>query len=1233
MSGARVSFDEVDTTPQQELRRTNRDSSSGDYFSAESDGEGEEEEEEVSSPAKSWRRASLSIRIPPPAQTANVAFTALEYLPMPVLVLSSVKTIVLANESMGKLLGIEMNDDHDHHENDAADGATLDRVESGRARSATNILYGASLTELGLDLIQGGNPVFVAWGDFLKTLVDDASRAQRSTTLLNTHHSRGVEKETTPTDKSHRRSISQASRGSFIDGSRAEVHDSAIEVVFSTHRDNKTGLPLGTRHDVTSHVQAQMIVSVWATEDEQYFTLTFTASGSASSSYDGSKTTSRTVSKAATSHTSMNSGLSSNTSSNSSNHRKALQAAGTPRTSSPNTASPGLPPPKMDFPPKGPPAKTSSVAEPTMFNKSNRLKDAILNSMNFPAYAMWKDESFGLPNKAAIKLLYPWIDDGAYDSNEQARDFLSKFVLYNEDFSAKLAVEDFPILRLMRDQIAFEGYRVGLYSAKDGARLLFDTTGEPILDGKGEFLGGLVVFQDVTTFKNTIDRQQQENEAQFEHICNMVPQMMWRTTPAGYHDYFSDRWYSYTGLSAEASAGEGWALAFHPDDLVIAERKWAHSLATGDEYLTEYRCRNVAGEWRWMLGRAVPMHDHTGAISAWFGSCTDIEDLVQTREEAKLMKAHLEHVIDHAHITLWATDKDRRLSLSEGRPMWQPTVDEVHYASRARYLGMRLEDIFAEQGRAKELDIYSPAIDNILSGRSEDEVVEVQIESMGKWFKTRLFPLLRQERNGGVEGEEFLDGVVGISMDVTALKNAADEVEQRNRENSRLMAQSVAAKEASKMKSQFLANMSHEIRTPIAGVIGMAELLLDDDTGELTEDQRECAENIQRSANGLLTVINDILDFSKVESGRLDIEEVQFDLSVVIRDVNKMLSFAAERKGLKYIDDIESLKSWKVIGDPGRLRQVMTNLLTNSIKFTSEGSVTLRVKVHKETADLLEVHFTVEDTGIGIEEEVRQRLFTPFSQADSSTARRFGGTGLGLTISKNLVELMRGNIALESRLGQGTVATFWIPFHKAPYQTAESPVIDIGSIPDRLQNDMSVSRASSDNSAPPTPTKMNPNHSRGHSRGASNGTNTAFWYAEDLVHESAEIDRRNVHVLVVEDNAINQQIALKTIKKLGFPAHAVWNGKEALEYLQLPSEQQPRPDIILMDVQMPVLDGYRTTYTIRNSKLFVKDPVVRNTPIVAMTASAIQGDREKCEMAGMVRLPPPPTLERIYADC
>lgn len=186
----------------------------------------------------------------------------------------------------------------------------------------------------------------------------------------------------------------------------------------------------------------------------------------------------------------------------------------------------------------------------------------------------------------------------------------------------------------------------------------------------------------------------------------------------------------------------------------------------------------------------------------------------------------------------------------------------------------------------------------------------------------------------------------------------------------------------------------------------MSELLLDETDGPLTQDQRECAENLQRSANGLLTVINDILDFSKVESGRLDIEEVQFDLNVVVRDVNKMLSFAAERKGLMFVDETQELQRLKVMGDPGRLRQILTNLLTNAIKFTSDGHVMVKIQILDETADRVSVRFTVEDSGIGIEDEVRKRLFQPFSQADSSTARRFGGTGLGLTISKSVSRIL-----------------------------------------------------------------------------------------------------------------------------------------------------------------------------------------------------------------------------------
>ena len=1126
---------------------------------------------------------------------------------MPILVLSSEKKIVLANEAVGRLLGID-----DGLEDEELDPLTP--PANGEAKSATDTLYGMTLPQLGVDILQNGSIAFIAWEELLETLVDDASRAQSSTTRLNTHHDRGLAKEETPLHKLHRRSVSQSSsRFGNANGSKTEVHDSVVEVVFSTQRDNKTGLPLIIKLDVASHVQAQLIVSVWTTEDDYYFTLTFTASSEGSSPPDnhhGSKTTSRTVSKSAASLNSIGSAISSQSSSTSSSgvpHRHTHAATiSTPPTS----VTSGMPSPRppVDFPPKGPPGKFSAAA-PTMFGKTSRLKDAILDSMNMPAFAMWKDESFGIPNKAAVKLLFPWLEDGTFDYNEQAREVAERFILYDEDFATQIPHEDFPMNRLMREKVSFDGYRVGMYSAKDGHQLLFDASGERLTDGDGEFLGGLVILKDVTDYAKAIEDQKKENESQFENITNYVPQMIWRTTPDGSHDYYSARWYSYTGLTTEESSGEGWTRAFHPDDLAIAEPKWRHSLATGDEYLTEYRCRSANGEWRWMLGRAVPMRDLEGSIVKWFGTCTDIHELVLAREEAKQTRAYLQQVIEHSQITLWAVDRDHKLRLFEGRPMWYQhpgqSMEDSFRDLKSRYIGMDIEDILKSQGREEELDIYGPAMKKILGGKENNETVEIHIPSNGRSFKTKLFPLLKQDRPGGVEGEAFVDGVVGISMDITELKKAAEEVEKRNKENSRLMAQSVAAKEASKMKSQFLANMSHEIRTPIAGVIGMSELLLDDDSGGLSKEQRECAENISRSANSLLVVINDILDFSKVEAGQLHVEEVQFDLSLLVQDVNKMLSFAAERKGLKYVDDIEELKSWKLMGDPGRLKQVLTNLLTNSIKFTSEGCVTMRVKVNRETSDTLELSFTVEDTGIGIEEEVRSKLFQPFSQADNSTARRFGGTGLGLSISKNLVELMHGKLWLDSQLGMGTKATFWIPFQKAPYQADGSRMADVNSAPD-----VSLSHSNSVHSVPPIPSTPSKD---GHKRESSEVTIPAEQPQERL--EDAE--RKNIQVLVVEDNAVNQQIALKTIKKLGFPVNAVWNGKEALDYLQNPSQKQPLPDIILMDVQMPVMDGYRATYTIRNGQPFANNADLQSLPIVAMTASAIQGDREKCESAGM----------------
>ncbi|KAF2030019.1 hypothetical protein EK21DRAFT_66550 [Setomelanomma holmii] len=1116
---------------------------------------------------------SLSLRLPSPSVTV-ASLTALQYLPVPLLVLSSMKTVVLANEAMGRLLGIDFESTAFHD------------------LSISEVLQEKSMGDLGIDILQNGSPILVSWEDFLDSVIEDS--------LANVdQEADGGSGHTTPTaePKGQRRAASpelnSLHRLSSTNLARTTVHDVSVEVVIAPlARGSGGSLQKPERKISYSHaMQATCIISIWSIEDIQYFTLTFTSATAADPAHH-SRPNSRIVNRTSTS-----AHLSKSRSSGSSS--SSGRRSGSNSTSTSNVVTPTLQQP--EFPPRGPPIKgrgdISSTA--SIFQKATQLKDAILNSINMPAYAMWKDEGFGIPNKALLRLMPK---DGTYAPGDQ-RAFLSQFTVWTEDFQRELPLDDFPIMELCRTRQRLEKRRVGMRHPKTGTRIVFEVNGEPILhEDTGEFLGGMVVFKDITEYTKQIAAQIEENEKQFEYIANFMPVMVWTTTPDGMHDWFSQRWYDYTGLTEEQSLGEGWRLPFHPDDMIATKARWFHSLETGDEYNTEYRCQRFDGEWRWMLGRALPFYDDDGRIVKWFGTCTDIHDLVMARQEARRTREQLQQVITHAKILLWAVNRTNKLVLLEGDMKW-PRGEE-----KKNLLGKDIFEIFGLSGGDRER--WRQPIQEILNGKQQDEVVE-RYMSENRFYRTRLVPLLAASRVGGVEGDAYVDGVIGVSMDVTELREREDQLREQEKENERLLANAAAAKEASRMKSQFLANMSHEIRTPIAGVIGMSELLFDMD---LNEEQKECAENIHRSANSLLTVINDILDFSKVESGRLDVEEVQFSLSVVLRDVNKMMSFAAQRKGLVYQSAIqpEVQRDLRVMGDPGRLRQILTNVLTNSIKFTSEGSVKLTVSISRETKDSVTVNFVVSDTGIGIEEEVRQRLFQPFSQADSSTARRFGGTGLGLTISKNLVELMKGQIWLDSKLSQGTTATFWIPFSRAPYQDDGSPLVDIASIPDRLQSDVSVSCGSSEDHTPP----LTPKHSNGISK--SNTFPPVQSKLPDNLLSLSESERRKVHILVVEDNHINQQIALKTIKKLHFSVSAVWNGQEVLDYLmQEFTEAHPRPDIILMDVQMPIRDGYSATHAIRTEAPWRDMPEVRGVPIVAMTASAIQGDKEKCQLAGM----------------
>jgi PAS domain S-box-containing protein len=378
------------------------------------------------------------------------------------------------------------------------------------------------------------------------------------------------------------------------------------------------------------------------------------------------------------------------------------------------------------------------------------------------------------------------------------------------------------------------------------------------------------------------------------------------------------------------------------------------------------------------------------------------------------------------------------------------------------------------------------------------------------------------------------------------------DVTERNRAATELALARDEAVEASNMKSAFLANMSHEIRTPMNGVIGMTELLLGMD---LNDEQRECAEQIARSGEQMLSIINDILDISKIETGHLELDITDFELPETVKHTCAVAAAQARAKGLLLDLQIGAEVPRWVRGDSRRLHQVLLNLVSNAIKFTATGSVTVRVNATPAQDDAAaRLAIEVVDTGIGIDPGNLQRMFEPFTQADVSTTRLYGGTGLGLAIARELVELMGGTISARSEPGKGSTFAFdlELPALAAPHEDA-----------------------------PATPT-------------AAPQDDPAEWESPP-------------HVLVAEDSQINQIVAARSLERCGCRVDVVGDGREALQALLARGY-----DIVLMDCQMPEMDGYQATAELRR-----REPEGEHTPVIAMTAQAMDGDRERCIEAGM----------------
>jgi len=388
----------------------------------------------------------------------------------------------------------------------------------------------------------------------------------------------------------------------------------------------------------------------------------------------------------------------------------------------------------------------------------------------------------------------------------------------------------------------------------------------------------------------------------------------------------------------------------------------------------------------------------------------------------------------------------------------------------------------------------------------------------------------------------------------------AEQLDRRERAENELRMAKENAEAATQAKSRFLAAMSHEVRTPMNGIIGMTGLLLDTD---LDEEQNEYARIVRSSAGALLTLINGILDFSRIEAGKMEMEDIDFDLLGVIDEIGDLVSFRAREKGLAFRSVADPALDGGFRGDPGRIRQVLLNLAENALKFTAAGEICVYCAIEEEIGERTLLRFAVEDTGIGISSEEQHRLFRSFTQLDASSSRRFGGSGLGLTISKQLVEMMGGEIGIESAALRGSM--FWFTLR---LERAREPIRHC------VRQDQGRDESHPDDQGLPQ------------------------------VHMERN---ERIRILLAEDNSVNQKLAMRLLERQGYRVDCVANGFEAVE-----AARNIPYDIIIMDCQMPDMDGYEATRVIRE-----REGGERHTPIIAMTAFAMLGDEQKCLDAGM----------------
>jgi PAS domain S-box-containing protein len=805
----------------------------------------------------------------------------------------------------------------------------------------------------------------------------------------------------------------------------------------------------------------------------------------------------------------------------------------------------------------------------------------------------------------------------------------------------------------------------------------------PDHDEQGVIQGYYALGVDITERKRA-EMRARENEAKYRALTELSSDFYWEQDEALRFTEGEDRTYRRSGLPAVEHIGRTrWELP----------RTWPVN-CTWEEHQADLFARRPfkgfvvrrltpEGNTVYISITGAPIFDDQGAFRGYRGVGSDITERWQAERELAKAKEAAERAEQRLRTAIEALDGGFVLYDRNGRlVMCNERYRDIYSLSRDLIVeGARFEDILREGARRGQ---YADAIgreeewvrERLIAQRNPNSVLEQRIDG-GRWIRVSE----RKTADGGT---------VGFRLDVTALKDAQGRAEA-----------------ASKTKSQFLANMSHEIRTPMNGVLGMTELLLGT---RLDDSQRKFTQAIHRSGGALLGIINDILDFSKIEAGRLELEHTDFDLRELADDVVELMSEQAHGKGIDLKYDVDARVPTRVNGDPLRLRQIITNLVSNAVKFTERGGVT--VEIGAAPIDMLQpiqdgaatkepfgILVRVRDTGIGMSPATIERLFSAFSQAGGSTTRKYGGTGLGLAICKQLAEIMGGAIGVESEPGRGSVFWFTVRVEiaeEAPGTRAVSARLDgvralivednptnrgilqhhlaaVGMRINAVENGakaLSVLREAAKRGEPyqlalidmkmpvmngielaravrSDPalcavklvmlTSTDTYGELAQARAAGVVAVLAKPLRQTELHKAiaealdattpvvahgapAELEapQQRTRVLLAEDNRINREIALAMLQGFGCSVTCAANGAEAIEHCNALEF-----DLILMDCQMPEVDGFEATAAIRSSEASKPTPTARRpggkpgTPIVALTANAMQGDRERCLAAGM----------------